>query len=115
MNMDTASASMVMAHFSTNDSMSQVVDFYKGKMGDGAVAVSTGNGTVFNRAGRNRSDHGYGGTGRQRRYRQDDHRDHAHEEEKKLASRFAVAAAQAGWAGVSSSRAPRDFSSQATC
>jgi hypothetical protein len=42
---------MVMAHFSTSDSMSQVVDFYKGKMGDGAVAVSTGNGTVINSGG----------------------------------------------------------------
>jgi hypothetical protein len=51
MNMDSPSASMVMAHFSTNDSASQVVDFYKGKMGDGAVAVSTGNGTVINSGG----------------------------------------------------------------
>jgi hypothetical protein len=51
MNMNTATASMVMAHFSTNDSQSQVVDFYKGKMGDGAVAVATGNGTVINSGG----------------------------------------------------------------
>lgn len=51
MNMDSAAASMVMAHFSTNDSASQVVDFFKGKMGDGAVAVSTGNGTVINSGG----------------------------------------------------------------
>jgi hypothetical protein len=51
LNMNSGAASMVMAHFSTSDSMSQVVDFYKGKMGDGAVAVSTGNGTVINSGG----------------------------------------------------------------
>ncbi len=50
-NMDSGSASMVMAHFTTGDSMSQVVDFYKGKMGDSAVAVSTGTGTVLNSGG----------------------------------------------------------------
>jgi hypothetical protein len=41
----------VMAHFTTSDSQSQVVNFYKGKMGDGAVAVATGNGTVLNSGG----------------------------------------------------------------
>lgn len=51
MNMDSGGASMVMAHFSTSDSMSQVVDFYKGKLGDSAVAVSTGEGTVLNSGG----------------------------------------------------------------
>lgn len=47
-NMDTASASMVMAHFATNDSISQVTDFYKGKMGETTVAVTSGDGTVLN-------------------------------------------------------------------
>jgi hypothetical protein len=51
LNMSSASASMIMAHFSTSDSPSQVVDFYKSKMGAGAVAVSTGNGTVLNSGG----------------------------------------------------------------
>jgi len=51
MNMDSGAASMVMAHFSTSDSMGQVVDFYKGKMGVGSVAVATGNGTVLNSGG----------------------------------------------------------------
>jgi hypothetical protein len=51
LNMSSASASMIMAHFSTSDSVSEVVDFYKSKMGAGAVAVSTGNGTVLNSGG----------------------------------------------------------------
>lgn len=51
MNMNSSSASMVMAHFATSDSESQVVDFYKGKMGDGTAVVSTGNGTVLNSGG----------------------------------------------------------------
>jgi hypothetical protein len=50
--MNSASASMVMAHYSTNDSMDQVVDFYKAKMGSGAVSVTTGNGTVLNSGGK---------------------------------------------------------------
>lgn len=48
MNMDSAAASMVMAHFTTTDSMSQVVDFYKSKLGDSAVVASSGEGTVIN-------------------------------------------------------------------
>jgi hypothetical protein len=52
MNLNSGSASMVMAHFSTSDSQSQVVDFYKGKMGDGAIAVNTGNGTAINSGGK---------------------------------------------------------------
>jgi hypothetical protein len=51
MNLNSGSATMVMAHFSTADSQSQVVDFYKSKMGDGAVAVATGNGTAINSGG----------------------------------------------------------------
>jgi hypothetical protein len=50
-NMDTPQATMVSAQFSTNDPMSAVVDFYKGKLGDSAVAVSTGDGTVLNSGG----------------------------------------------------------------
>lgn len=46
--MNTAEGSMVMAHFSTKDSMDQVVSFYKDKMGDGITAVSGGTGTVLN-------------------------------------------------------------------
>jgi hypothetical protein len=52
MNMNSGSASMVIAHFSTSDSESQVVDFYKGKMGDGSAVVATGNGTVINSGGK---------------------------------------------------------------
>jgi hypothetical protein len=52
MNLNSGSASMVMAHFSTNDTQDQVVDFYKGKMGDGTAVVSTGNGTVINSGGK---------------------------------------------------------------
>ena len=52
MNLNAASASMVMAHFSTTDTESQVVDFYKGKMGNGTAVVSTGNGTVINSGGK---------------------------------------------------------------
>jgi hypothetical protein len=48
MNMDTGAASMVMAHFSTNDSIGQVTDFYKSKMGQTTVAVTSGDGTVLN-------------------------------------------------------------------
>jgi hypothetical protein len=44
---DSGSASMVMAHFSTNDSISQVTDFYKSKMGETTVAVTSGDGTVL--------------------------------------------------------------------
>jgi hypothetical protein len=51
MNMSSAAASMVMGHFSTNDSPSQVVDFYKAKMGDGVAVVSTGSGAVINSGG----------------------------------------------------------------
>jgi hypothetical protein len=53
-NMNMGSTSMVMAHFSTSDSTSQVVDFYKSKMGDGATAVATGtnDGTVLNSGGK---------------------------------------------------------------
>ncbi|HEX9201066.1 MAG TPA: zinc ribbon domain-containing protein [Acidobacteriaceae bacterium] len=47
MSVSSASASMVMAHFTTSDSVSQVTDFYKGKMGDNPVVVSNGNGTVL--------------------------------------------------------------------
>lgn len=46
-NVDSPQTSMVSAQFSTNDSPSQVVDFYKASMGDSAVAVSTGDGTVL--------------------------------------------------------------------
>jgi hypothetical protein len=45
--MRSASASMVMAHFSTSDSISQVSDFYKGKIGDSAQVVSSNEGTVI--------------------------------------------------------------------
>ncbi len=51
MNLNSGSASMVMAHFVTSDSPSQVVDFYKSKMGEGTVSVDTGNGTVLNSGG----------------------------------------------------------------
>jgi hypothetical protein len=53
MQLNSSSASMVMAHFTTSDSPSQVVDFYKSKMGDETVAVTTGNneGTVLNSGG----------------------------------------------------------------
>lgn len=44
---DSGSTSMVMAHFSTNDSISQVTDFYKSKMGETTVAVTSGDGTVL--------------------------------------------------------------------
>jgi len=47
-NVDSPTASMVSAQFSTNDPVSQVVDFYKSKLGDKTVAVSTGDGTVLN-------------------------------------------------------------------
>lgn len=53
--MNAASASMVMAKFTTSDSASQVVDFYKSKMGNAAVAVSSGGGTVLS-AGASDSD-----------------------------------------------------------
>ncbi|HEV2619132.1 MAG TPA: hypothetical protein VGU23_04250 [Acidobacteriaceae bacterium] len=52
MNLNSGSASMVMAHFSTSDSPNQVVDYYKSKMGDGTVAIATGNGTVLNSGGK---------------------------------------------------------------
>jgi hypothetical protein len=52
MNLNSGSASMVMAHFTTSDSESQVVDYYKGKMGDGVAVVSTGDGTVLNSGGK---------------------------------------------------------------
>jgi hypothetical protein len=45
--MNAASASMVIATLTTTDSASQVVDFYKSKMGNGAVVASSGNGTVL--------------------------------------------------------------------
>lgn len=45
--MSSATASMAMAHFSTSDSVSQVSDFYKGKMGDNAQMVSSNDGTVI--------------------------------------------------------------------
>ena len=47
MNLNSGSASMVMAHFSTSDSQTQVTDYYKGKMGDAATVVSSGEGTVI--------------------------------------------------------------------
>jgi hypothetical protein len=54
LNMNTGSVSMVMAHFTTGDSTGQVVDFYKGQMGEGTTAVATGtnNGTVLNSGGK---------------------------------------------------------------
>ena len=45
--MSSSSASMVMAHFSTSDSVSQVSDFYKSKVGENAQVVSSGEGTVI--------------------------------------------------------------------
>jgi len=45
--MSSASASMVMAHFSTSDSVSQVSDFYKSKIGDGVQVASNNDGTVI--------------------------------------------------------------------
>jgi len=51
MNMSTGSSSMIMAHFATNDSIAQVTDFYKGKMGDSTVVASSGEATVLNSGG----------------------------------------------------------------
>lgn len=45
--LNSGTASMAMAHFSTVDSLSQVTDFYKGKMGDSAQFVSSSDGTVI--------------------------------------------------------------------
>jgi zinc ribbon protein len=45
--MNAASASMVIATLTTSDSSSQVVDFYKSRMGSGAVVASSGDGTVL--------------------------------------------------------------------
>lgn len=39
--------SETVAHYATSDSMSQVVDFYKSKMGDNAISIETGNGTTL--------------------------------------------------------------------
>ena len=52
---NSSSSSMVMAHFTTSDSVSQVTDFYKSKMGENAVVVSTGDGTVLT-SGKNDED-----------------------------------------------------------
>src|ERR1035437_1254205 len=52
---NSSSSSMVMAHFTTDDSVSQVTDFYKSKMGENAVVVSTGDGTVLT-SGKNDED-----------------------------------------------------------
>jgi hypothetical protein len=53
--MNAASASMVIATLTTSDPASQVVDFYKSKMGNGAVVASSGDGTVLS-AGASDSD-----------------------------------------------------------
>jgi hypothetical protein len=52
---DARASSMVMAHFTTDDSVSKVTDFYKSKMGENAVVVSTGDGTVLT-SGKNDED-----------------------------------------------------------
>jgi hypothetical protein len=54
MRMNSGRALMVIAHFTTADSPTQVVEFYKSKMGDGTVAIATGNndGTVLNSGGK---------------------------------------------------------------
>jgi hypothetical protein len=44
MDMNMGGTSMHMAHFSTEDSVDQVTDFYKGKMGSDTVAISTNGG-----------------------------------------------------------------------
>jgi len=47
MRIKSTNGSMITAVFSTNDSQAQVVEFYKGKLGDNTAVVETGNGTVL--------------------------------------------------------------------
>jgi hypothetical protein len=56
MRMNSGRATMVIAHFATGDSPSQVVDFYKSRMAEGTVAVSNGkqDGTVLSSRGSDR-------------------------------------------------------------
>ena len=53
MNLKTPQGSMVTAIYTTTDSAAQVVDFYKGKLGDQASTVETGNGTMLTNASNN--------------------------------------------------------------
>jgi hypothetical protein len=48
--MKSASASMAMANFATDDAAAPVVDFYKSKLGPNAVVVSSPDGTVLSLA-----------------------------------------------------------------
>lgn len=47
MQIKTANGSMVTAIYSTSDSATQVLDFYKGKLGDSASVIETGNGSII--------------------------------------------------------------------
>jgi hypothetical protein len=55
MRMKTPNGSLITATFTTSDSASQVVDFYKGKMGDDATSMETGSGTMLS-SGQNSHD-----------------------------------------------------------
>jgi hypothetical protein len=47
MNMKTPTGSMVTSVFTSSDPSEKIVDFYKGKLGDQASIVQTGNGTML--------------------------------------------------------------------
>jgi hypothetical protein len=53
MNLKTPQGSMITAIYTTKDPVAQVVDFYKGKLGDQASTVETGNGTMLTNASNN--------------------------------------------------------------
>jgi hypothetical protein len=55
MRMKTPNGSLITATFTTSDSASQVVDFYKSKMGDDATSMETGSSTMLS-SGQNSHD-----------------------------------------------------------
>jgi hypothetical protein len=56
MNFKTSQGSMTTAVYTTTDSVSQVVDFYKSKLGENASVMETGGGTILTSGNNNPND-----------------------------------------------------------
>jgi hypothetical protein len=56
MNMKSSEGSMTTASYTTSDSVTQVVDFYKSKLGENATTMETGGGTILTSGNNNPKD-----------------------------------------------------------
>jgi hypothetical protein len=56
MNIKSSEGSMTTASYTTSDSVSQVVEFYKSKLGDNATTMESGSGTILTSGNNNPKD-----------------------------------------------------------